>query len=69
MLNQEEMCSDLETRMQETQLRGNRSCLVFFFFFRPQGLGIQWFYRQGFMMCYSSLVYMQGPTIVLGPIS
>jgi hypothetical protein len=46
MLNQEEMCSDLATQMQDTQLHGNRSCL-FFFFFRPQRLGIQGLYRQG----------------------
>jgi hypothetical protein len=66
MLNQEEMCSDLAT---QTQLCGNRSCLFYFFCFRPQGLGIQGFYRQGFALCYSSLIYVRGPTVVLGPIS
>jgi hypothetical protein len=33
------------------------------------GLGIQGFYRQGFALCYSSLIYVWGPTVVLGPIS
>jgi hypothetical protein len=37
----------------------------FFFFFCPQGLGIQGFYRQGFSLCYSSLIYVRGPTVVL----
>jgi hypothetical protein len=43
--------------------------VCFFFFFCPQRLGIQGFYKQGFALCYSSLIYVQGPTIVLDPIS
>jgi hypothetical protein len=43
--------------------------VCFVFCFHPQGLGIQGFYRQGFALCYSSLIYMRGPTVVLGPIS
>jgi hypothetical protein len=39
------------------------------FMFCPQWLGIQGFYRQGFSLCYSSLIYVWGPTVVLGPIS
>jgi hypothetical protein len=37
--------------------------------FCPQGLGIQGFYRQGFSLCYISLIYVWGPTVVLNPIS
>jgi hypothetical protein len=40
-----------------------------FLCFCPQGLGIQGFYRQGFALCYSSLIYVRGPTVVLSPIS
>jgi hypothetical protein len=40
-----------------------------FMFLSPQGLGIQGFYRQGFTLCYSSVIYMRGPTVVLDPIS
>jgi hypothetical protein len=66
MLNQKEMCIYLATRRQ---LHGNISCLFqFVYVFVPQGLGIQGFYRQGFSLCYSSLIYVRGPIVVLRPI-
>jgi hypothetical protein len=43
--------------------------VCFVFCFCPQRLGIQGFYRQGFSLCYSSLIYVWGPTVVLDPIS
>jgi hypothetical protein len=60
------MCSDLETRVQDAQLRENISCL---FCFCPQRLGIQGFYKQGCSLCYISLIYVPGPIVVLNPIS
>jgi hypothetical protein len=54
-----------------TQMRVNRSRwfnLFMLLFMFPQGLGIQGFYRQGFSLCYSSLIYVWGPIVVLGPI-
>jgi hypothetical protein len=40
--------------------------VCFMLCFRPQGLGIQGLYKQGFSLCYSSLIYVSGPTVVLG---
>jgi hypothetical protein len=52
------------------------SCFTYFWVSRKldckvlkRALGIQGFYRQGFSLCYSSLIYVWGPTIVLNPIS
>jgi hypothetical protein len=56
----------------QTQMHINRSHQFNFFmllFMFPQGLGIQGFYKQGFSLCYSSLIYVWGPIVVLGPIS
>jgi hypothetical protein len=58
------MCIYLATR---TQMRGNK--FVYVYVYVPQGLGIQGFYRQGFSLCYSSMIYVRGPTVVLDPIS
>jgi hypothetical protein len=43
--------------------------VCFIFCFRPQRLGIQGFYKQGFSLCYISLIYVRGPKVVLDSIS
>ena len=59
----------LATRIQMRVNRSRRFKFVYIAVYVPQGLGIQGFYRQGFALCYSSLIYVRGPTVVLGPIS
>jgi hypothetical protein len=59
----------LASRKQMRINRFRRFNLFMLLFMFPQGLGIQGFYRQGFALCYSSLIYVWGPTVVLDPIS